>query len=328
MRTGADPSRGRPVRPLATLAPMGQKYRMRTPSTGREILLEAEPGSTYVDRETGEPLEVVGKVLPLAPSQSQLPWAVENLRFCNWCDQLAQKDLNDCPELRPPHGRAPALTLPRACAGSVPSSCCRFSASRSSRAGCGGGRLRRPGGPGPAGDARPCRTRRAPPTSPPSATPTADPGDADGHPHARSRQHGLDRHHRHHRHEHGRRGHADSGAGHAGHPDHRPEACRRGSPPREVRAVLPGERRRLLRSVLRRLRRRDQRRGVGQARGPVEAAVLREVAQVELRRLRCRAPGSCRARGSRATTCRCPCRAPAPAPSSARSARSGSPCGR
>jgi RNA polymerase subunit RPABC4/transcription elongation factor Spt4 len=22
---------------------------------------------------------------------------VENLRFCNWCDQLAPKDLNDCP---------------------------------------------------------------------------------------------------------------------------------------------------------------------------------------------------------------------------------------
>jgi hypothetical protein len=22
---------------------------------------------------------------------------VENLRFCNWCDQLAQIDLNDCP---------------------------------------------------------------------------------------------------------------------------------------------------------------------------------------------------------------------------------------
>ncbi|MDQ1493728.1 MAG: hypothetical protein QOG69_211, partial [Actinomycetota bacterium] len=28
---------------------------------------------------------------------SRLPWAVENLRFCNWCDQLAQRDLNDCP---------------------------------------------------------------------------------------------------------------------------------------------------------------------------------------------------------------------------------------
>jgi hypothetical protein len=40
---------------------------------------------------------VVGKLLPVAPSLSRLPWAVENLRFCNWCDQLAQRDLNDCP---------------------------------------------------------------------------------------------------------------------------------------------------------------------------------------------------------------------------------------
>ena len=36
-------------------------------------------------------------MLPLAPSDSSLPWAVENLRFCPWCDQHAQKDLNDCP---------------------------------------------------------------------------------------------------------------------------------------------------------------------------------------------------------------------------------------
>ena len=74
-----------------------QKYRMRTPSTGREILLDADPGRVYKDRETGEELVVVGKVLPLAPSKSELPWSVDNLRFCNWCDQLAQKDLNDCP---------------------------------------------------------------------------------------------------------------------------------------------------------------------------------------------------------------------------------------
>ena len=74
-----------------------QKYRMRTPSTGREVIVEADPDQTYVDRETGEELEVVGKVLPLAPSTSKLPWAVENLRFCPWCEQLAQKDLNDCP---------------------------------------------------------------------------------------------------------------------------------------------------------------------------------------------------------------------------------------
>jgi hypothetical protein len=75
----------------------GQLYRLRAPASGREVLLAAEPGRVYRDRETGEELEVVGKVLPLLPSRSQLPWAVENLRFCNWCDQPAQKDLNDCP---------------------------------------------------------------------------------------------------------------------------------------------------------------------------------------------------------------------------------------
>lgn len=74
-----------------------QLFRLRTPSTGREILLEAEAEEIYRDRDTGEQMEVVGKVLPLAPSASRLPWAVENLRFCPWCDQLAQKDLNDCP---------------------------------------------------------------------------------------------------------------------------------------------------------------------------------------------------------------------------------------
>ena len=74
-----------------------QRYRFRTPSTGREIIMEAEPGTIYVDKETGEELQVVGKVVPVTPSKSALPWAVENLRFCNWCDQLSQKDLNECP---------------------------------------------------------------------------------------------------------------------------------------------------------------------------------------------------------------------------------------
>ena len=74
-----------------------QRYRMRAPESGREIIREAEPRRVYVDRDTGETLSIVGKVLPLAPSQSRLPWAVENLRFCPWCDQLAQRDLNDCP---------------------------------------------------------------------------------------------------------------------------------------------------------------------------------------------------------------------------------------
>jgi len=74
-----------------------QRYRLRNRASGREVVIEAEPGEIYLDRETGDPLEVLGKVLPLAPSASRLPWAVENLRFCSSCDQLAQKDLNDCP---------------------------------------------------------------------------------------------------------------------------------------------------------------------------------------------------------------------------------------
>ncbi len=74
------------------------RYRFRTPSTGREQILEVtDPTVILVDRDTGEELEVVGKVLPLAPSRSSLPWAVDTLRFCNWCDQPSQKDLNDCP---------------------------------------------------------------------------------------------------------------------------------------------------------------------------------------------------------------------------------------
>jgi hypothetical protein len=70
---------------------------MRTPSNGRETIVLAEPEKVYVDKETGERLEVVAELLPLAPTASELPWAIENLRFCNHCDQLAQKDLLDCP---------------------------------------------------------------------------------------------------------------------------------------------------------------------------------------------------------------------------------------
>jgi hypothetical protein len=73
------------------------RYRLRSPSSGREIILQADPDEIYVDRETGEHMEIVGKILPLPPSTSNLPWAVENLRHCPWCEQPAQRDLNDCP---------------------------------------------------------------------------------------------------------------------------------------------------------------------------------------------------------------------------------------
>jgi tRNA(Ile2) C34 agmatinyltransferase TiaS len=74
-----------------------QKYRLRT-RDDREVIREIEPGKTYVDKETGEPFEVVGRTIPLAPSPSDLPYAVENLRLCGCSlEQLVQRDLNDCP---------------------------------------------------------------------------------------------------------------------------------------------------------------------------------------------------------------------------------------
>jgi hypothetical protein len=72
------------------------KYRFRSPS-GREVIIEADPDTHYVDKTTGEDLHVVARLVPVAPSASELPWAVENLRFCNHCDQLCQKDLSVCP---------------------------------------------------------------------------------------------------------------------------------------------------------------------------------------------------------------------------------------
>ncbi len=74
-----------------------QKYRMRTPSTGREIIAEAEPDQIYLDRETGEEMYPVATVLPLAPSASSLPRSPENLRACRRCDQLIGLDVSDCP---------------------------------------------------------------------------------------------------------------------------------------------------------------------------------------------------------------------------------------
>ena len=74
-----------------------QLFRMRSRASGREALAPAEPGAVYVDRETGEEMEPVGMVLPLAPSASSLPRSPENLRACRRCDQLIGLDVSGCP---------------------------------------------------------------------------------------------------------------------------------------------------------------------------------------------------------------------------------------
>ncbi|HSZ05997.1 MAG TPA: hypothetical protein VK778_12485 [Solirubrobacteraceae bacterium] len=71
--------------------------RLRNARTGREVVMAAQQGLLYINRHTREPLDVVGKLLPLAGSSSRLRWAVENLRVCPTCNELVQNDLNYCP---------------------------------------------------------------------------------------------------------------------------------------------------------------------------------------------------------------------------------------
>ena len=74
-----------------------QIYRLRAPASGREALAAIDDDGVYVDRETGEEMEVVTRVLPLAPSDSALLRMPQNLRECPRCDQLIGTDVSDCP---------------------------------------------------------------------------------------------------------------------------------------------------------------------------------------------------------------------------------------
>lgn len=76
---------------------LGQRWRLVSPTAGREVVVEAGPGVRYVDRGSREPMIVTGQLLPLMPSPSRLVWTEQNLRFCPSCDQLVPKDLNFCP---------------------------------------------------------------------------------------------------------------------------------------------------------------------------------------------------------------------------------------
>jgi hypothetical protein len=74
-----------------------QIYRLRAPGSGREALAAIDSDGVYVDRETGEEMHPVTRVLPLAPSESALLRVPENLRECRRCRQLIGLDVSDCP---------------------------------------------------------------------------------------------------------------------------------------------------------------------------------------------------------------------------------------
>jgi hypothetical protein len=74
-----------------------QRYRLRAPASGREAIAKVRPDGVYVDRESGEEMEIASATLPLAPSDSALPRSPENLRTCRRCNQLIGLDVSDCP---------------------------------------------------------------------------------------------------------------------------------------------------------------------------------------------------------------------------------------
>jgi len=81
------------------------RYRLRAPASGREsvVAIDGAPPDprndevAYYDKVTGERLEIVGRLVPTANSPSNLPRSPENLRICPHCDELAGRDLSDCP---------------------------------------------------------------------------------------------------------------------------------------------------------------------------------------------------------------------------------------
>jgi hypothetical protein len=82
-----------------------ERYRLRAPASGREAVISLDgampdPDVGYYDHATGERMEIVSKLVPIASSPSNLPRTPENLRICPHCEELVGKDLSDCPYCR------------------------------------------------------------------------------------------------------------------------------------------------------------------------------------------------------------------------------------
>ena len=74
-----------------------QRYRLRNPSTGRDIIIEAEPDRIYLDEETGERLEVVGNGAPARARRVAPPVGGREPALLQLVRPARAADLNDCP---------------------------------------------------------------------------------------------------------------------------------------------------------------------------------------------------------------------------------------
>ena len=88
-----------------------QRYRLRNPSTGRDIIMEAEPDRIYLDEETGERLEVVGTVLPLASERVAPAVGRREPALLQLVRPARAARSQRLPHVRPPHGAARRLNV-------------------------------------------------------------------------------------------------------------------------------------------------------------------------------------------------------------------------
>ncbi len=93
------------------------RYRLRAPASGREAIVSFEPAEEdknevgFYDHVTGERMEVVSKLLPSSQSASRLTRTPDNLRVCNRCRELVERDLSECPYCRRSLSALPAQDL-------------------------------------------------------------------------------------------------------------------------------------------------------------------------------------------------------------------------
>ena len=188
----------------------GQLYRLRAPSSGRELLLAAEPGKVYTDHDTGETARGRREGPPAAPVEVQSAMGRRHVALLQLVRPARTEGPQRLPHVRPPDGRAAPLRGGRM----------RFAPSRLAVgifaltlavAGCGGSTDHRPGSPGrPRPADRPRQRRRARPAG------DRDP-DGRGHRDGRPERRRGDGHPRRGRH---RTGHRDRSAGNRGRRNH------------------------------------------------------------------------------------------------------------
>ena len=164
---------GRPPSPLLGFPRMSERqlYRLRAPSTGRELLLPPSPGKVYTRPGHGRGARGRGEGAPAAPVEVQPAMGRRDAALLQLVRSARPEGPQRLPDVRPPDGRAAPLRGGRM--RLAPRLAVPIIVLALALAGCGGAQVavhEVPGGPvelsvpGTATASRPPRRRRPPPT--------------------------------------------------------------------------------------------------------------------------------------------------------------------